>query len=192
MPPPSASCLVVPPVAIRDRDPSDPAFKSVELAQRGRMVLDVATADLAAAEQHLGAFHETTWHFRNALAEAKRSWERLRAEYGTRALETALAEPPLTTMVLGGEARGRARVVLIAIAGKTFRAEPIDVTSLEHARVMWRLTHLPASDDGPYYVASLDDRSQRCDCAEWVYTVAEIEGAPPCKHIRALGSLGWI
>src|SRR6478752_3077291 len=68
----------------------------------GRIVLDVAAADLEAAEAVLGPFHETTWHFRNALAEARRSWDRLRAEFGTSALEAALAEPPLTLLALGG------------------------------------------------------------------------------------------
>ncbi len=33
------------------RDPSDPLRRAVELAQRGRMILDVATVDLEAAEQ---------------------------------------------------------------------------------------------------------------------------------------------
>src|SRR6478735_4239589 len=80
---------------------SDPAFKSVELAQRARMILDVAAADLEVAETRLGPFHETTWHFRHALAEARRSWDRLRAEFGTAALDAALAEPPLTVVTLG-------------------------------------------------------------------------------------------
>lgn len=182
----------LPTVAIRDRDPSDPAYRTVELVQRGRMVLDVATADLAAAEHHLGAFHETTWHFRNALAEARRSWDRLRAEFGTSAMESALNELPITTLTLREADGRRSRIVVIAIAGKTYRAESIDVANLEQAIVMWRLTHLPETGDGPYYVATLDDGTQRCDCAEWIYTVAEIEGAEPCKHIKALQALGWI
>ena len=85
------------------RDPSDPARRAVELAQRGRMILDVATADLEAAEQALGPSHPTAWHFRQALAEARRSWDRLRAEFGGAALEAALGEPPITVLTLGGD-----------------------------------------------------------------------------------------
>src|SRR4051812_4540380 len=102
-------------IPIRHRNDEDQAFKSVELAQRGRMVLDVATADLEAAESALGSFHETTWHFRNSLAEARKSWDRLRAEFGTAALEAALNEPPLTILVLGDPEAPKA--VLISVAG---------------------------------------------------------------------------
>lgn len=178
-----------PPAPICLRDPSDPAFKSVELAQRGRMILDVARADLEAAEAIVGPFHETTWHFRNALDEARRSWDRLRAEFGTAGLEAALTEPPLAVLTLGEE-RGRPRATLIAIAGKTYRVERMPGSEL--APSLWRLTRLPLSEDGPYYVARLKDNSFRCDCAEWIYEVAEIEGAPPCKHIAGLRALGWM
>jgi hypothetical protein len=191
MPAPSRPAAPSPPaipVPIRHRDPSDPTFKSVELAQRGRIVLDVAAADLEAAESVLGPFHETTWHFRNALAEARRSWDRLRAEFGTNALEAALAEPPLTIVTLGDAERPRA--LLITVGGKTYRVERIASTEL--APSIWRMTRLPPSEDGPYYVARLRDGTDRCDCAEWTYQVAEIEGAPPCKHIAGLRSLGWI
>ena len=180
------------PVPPRHRTPSDPAFKAVELAQRGRMILDVAAADLAASEEYLGPFHETTWHFRNALAEARRSWDRLRAEFGTRALEAALAEPPLTILALGegqGE-EGRPQAILIAVGGKTYRAESLPERGL--AASLWRLTKLPDPEDSPYYVASLRDGSRRCDCAEWTYQVAEIPDAPPCKHLAALEALGWL
>src|SRR3954471_17746816 len=91
------------PIPLRERDASDPARRAVELAQRGRMILDVSTADLEAAEAACGPFHPTAWHFRNALHEAMRSWDRLRAEFGGAALEAALAQPPLTILVLGGE-----------------------------------------------------------------------------------------
>ena len=84
---------------------SDPARRVVELAQRGRMILDVSAADLEAAEAAFGPFHPTAWHFRNALNEARRSWDRLRAEFGGAALEAALNEPPLTILVLGGRRR---------------------------------------------------------------------------------------
>ena len=57
-------------IPLCDRDPSDPVRQAVELAQRGRMILDVSALDLEVAEARLGAFHPTTWHFRNALNEA--------------------------------------------------------------------------------------------------------------------------
>lgn len=174
------------PVELRHRDPSDPEYRSVELVQRGRMVLDVAIADLQASEERLGSFHETTWHFRNALAEARRSWERLRVEFGRAGLESALAEPPLALMRLGE----KAEVTLIVIAGKTYRAQEIPGSVLVSS--LWRLTQLPHSETEPYYVAKLRDGSLRCDCAEWIYRVAENPEASPCKHLDALGSLGWL
>ncbi|MDB5350639.1 MAG: hypothetical protein JWN86_1886 [Planctomycetota bacterium] len=178
-----------PPVPIRDRDPSDPAFKSVELAQRGRMILDVAAADLEMAEEHLGPFHETTWHFRNALAEARRSWDRLRAEFGSAALDAALAEPPLAILTIGEDV-DPPRAIFLSIGGKTYRVERIAGTDL--APALWRLTRLPLSEDGPYYVARLRDGTYRCDCAEWTYQVAQIDHAPPCKHVTGLLAMGWI
>ena len=50
---------------------------TAELAQRRRIMLDVAAADLEAAEARFGAFHPTTSHFRDFLNESRRSWERL-------------------------------------------------------------------------------------------------------------------
>jgi hypothetical protein len=112
----------------------------VELAQRGRLILDVSSADLEAAEAVFGDFHPTTWHFRNSLNEARRSWERLRAEFGTKVLEAALSQPPLTTLTLGEQAKGSPRVILLLIGGKTYRAQ--HVTGTELAPVQWRLTRL--------------------------------------------------
>ena len=172
---------------IRDRDPSDPARQAIELAQRGRMILDVAAADLEAAEAALGPFHATSWHFRNALNEARRSWDRLRAELGGALLERSLSQPPLTFLTL----RGPCLVQLIPVAGQTYRAEQVDGTAL--APVQWRLTRLhPPLDDGPYYACRLHDGSTQCDCAEWTYQIAEIDPRAHCKHLAALAALGWI
>jgi hypothetical protein len=213
------------PTSLRDRDPSDPWRRAVELAQRGRMILDVCSADLEAAEAAFGPFHPTAWHFRNELDEARRSWDRLRAEVGGAALDAALNEPPLTVLTLQGAttseadrdgrrimaeaqwlmaegpclaacpsaAAGRpAPVVLVPIAGQTYRAQHVAGTPL--APVQWRLTRLrPPLDGGPYYACRLHDGSTQCDCAEWIYRGDEGGGPPgPCKHLAALASLGWI
>ncbi len=188
--PSSARKASPPPTQLRSRDPSDPAFRAAELAQRGRMILDVSSADLEVAEEKLGPFHETTWHFRHMLAEARRSWDRLRALLGGQALEAALAQPPVTVLTLGDDGRGNPAAILIAIDGRTYRIERVVGTPL--APVQWRLTRLPASEDGPYYACRLRDGTTQCDCAEWTYKVAEIESAPPCKHLAALAALGWI
>src|SRR4051812_49517243 len=113
------------PPSLRDRDPSAPARRAVELAQRGRMILDVAAADLEAAETTLGPFHPTSWHFRNALHEARRSWDRLRAEFGGSALEAALCQPPLAVLSLGDDRRGTPPVILIPIGGRRDHAPPL-------------------------------------------------------------------
>src|SRR3954453_316870 len=128
--------------SLRDRDPSDPARRAVELAQRGRMILDVSAADLEAAEAALGPFPPTSWHFRNALNEARRSWDRLRAEFGGAALEAALNELPLNALVLGDTQKpGRpAPVILVPIGGRTYRVERVEGTPL--APIQWRLTRL--------------------------------------------------
>jgi hypothetical protein len=175
---------------VRRRDPADPAFKAVELAQRGRMILDVAAADLEVAATALGTFHPTAWHFRHALDEARRAWDRLRAQFGGAALAAALEEPPLAVLTLGGGTSGLPAVTLIPIAGKTYGVERIAGTEL--APVLWRLTRLPPRDDGPYYACRLHDGSFQCDCATWIYQIAD--GAAPglCKHLAALNALGWL
>ncbi|MBX6314223.1 MAG: hypothetical protein IRY99_15125 [Isosphaeraceae bacterium] len=178
------------PIPIRHRDPSDPAWKSVERVQRGRIILDVAAADLAASEERYGPFHPTTWYFRNALAEARRSWDRLRAEYGGSALEAALAEPPLVVLTLSPNSPGSPRALLIPIAGQTYRVERVAGTEL--APVLWRLTRLPPRADEPYYTGRLADGSTHCDCAEWTFQAADAPGHPRCKHLAALQALGWI
>ena len=178
---------------LRDRDESDPYRHAVELAQRGRMILDVSEADLEASEAALGPFHPTTWHFRNALNEVRRSWDRLRAELGTRTLETALNQPPLTVLTLSEPANGSRNVVLVLIAGQTYRSQRVQGTEL--APIQWRLTRLnPPLENGPYYVCRLATGSTQCDCADWTYQIAETNNThrQHCKHLHALAALGWI
>lgn len=177
-------------VSLRDRDPSDPERRAVELAQRGQMILDVARADLDASEAALGAFHPTTWFFREALAEARKAWDRLRAEFGTKGLERALARPPIAVLRLPA---GSAPLILIPIEGRTYRVEPVAGTEL--APVQWRLSRLhPPLEDGPYYACRLLDGSTQCDCAMWTYAEPSPTPPPalPCKHLVALASLGWL
>src|SRR3954452_3664942 len=97
-----------PTVPLRARDTPDAGRRVVELVQRGRMILDVSAADLEAAEAAFGPFHPTAWYFRNARDEARRAWDRLRAQFGGAALEAALGEPPVTYLVLrkGGTGTG--------------------------------------------------------------------------------------
>ena len=185
------------PRPLRERDESDPERRAVELAQRGRIILDVSIADLEAAEAVHGAFHPIAWHFRNACHEARRSWERLRAELGTRTLEAALNRPPLVVLTLGEDAEapvpGTPRAVLIVIGGRTYCTQRVPGTEL--APVQWRLTRPhPPLEDGPYYACRLADGSTQCDCAEWTYQIAETgDGRKThCKHLAALAALGWI
>lgn len=164
-----------------------------ELVQRGRMILDVAEADLAAAEARLGPFHETTWHFRNTRDEARKSWDKLLAEFGRRALEAALARPPATVLDLNlHNGQSQTSVQLVPIAGKTYRVEQLSGTTL--SPVQFRLTRLPTHEDGPYYVCQLRDGSTQCDCAHWIYHIAETNASRSslCKHQAALRSLGWL
>ncbi|MEW4567851.1 hypothetical protein AB1L88_08285 [Tautonia sp. JC769] len=164
-----------------------PAFKSVELAQRGRMILDVAEADLAASESILGPFHDTTWFFRRALADARDSWDRLRARFGLPVLEAALDEPPATVLTLGRSATPDA--VLVVIGGTTYalhRQPP----SADAPRI-WRLTRIPPSDDGPFHACRLADGSTQCDCAHWIFDIADRSDSF-CKHLAALDALGWL
>jgi hypothetical protein len=203
-------------VSLRDRDVSDPARRVVELAQRGRMILDVSAADLEAAEAAFGPFHPTAWHFRNELNEARRSWDRLHAEFGGAALEAALNEPPFTILELGkagGDASdrdgyrdcghaekrprasssdsGRTLVTLIPIGGQTYRVQGVEGTAL--APIQWRLTRLsPPLADGPYFACRLHDGSTQCDCADWTYQIAGTGDHAFCKHLSALDALGWI
>jgi hypothetical protein len=197
--------------ALRDRDPSDPLRRTVELAQRGRMILDVSAADLDAAEAAFGPFHPTSWHFRNAWHEARNSWDRLRAEVGGATLDSALDRPPMTVLALGPEADrftpdrdGRwpmpdpdtsvqppVLLLLIPIAGKTYRAHRVAGTPL--APQLWRLTRLdPPHDDGPYYACRFRDGTTQCDCAEWTYKLAIDDPPGLCKHLQGLAALGWI
>jgi hypothetical protein len=189
--PPSARSQPHP--MVRDRDESDPYRCAVELTQRGRMIVDVAAVDLEAAETAFGTFHPTAWHFRQALNEARRSWERLRAELGTKVIDAALREPPLTVLTLGESRQGSPSVVLVLIAGQTYRSERVIGT--EAAPIQWRLTRLlPPLDHGPYYVCRLADGLTQCDCADWIYQIAQSVDSrrTHCKHLAALSALGWI
>jgi hypothetical protein len=168
--------------------PFEGAGKAVELVQRGRMIVDIARLDLDAAEAVHGPFHPTAWHFRHALADARRSWARLRAELGGRAIEAALAEPPATTLTVADGNRPRA--VFLTIGGYTFCVQRVAATEI--APVIWRLTRLPSLDDGPYYVCRLQDGWTQCDCASWAYRADAEQGRGDCKHLSALRSLGWI
>lgn len=166
----------------RDRPQTDPTWKAVELVQRGRMIVDVATVDLQVAEARLGPFHPTALYFRQALAEAKDAWDRLRAVYGGAAMAAALEEPPATTLELGGSRP----MTLVPIRGRTYAIEQLPGTP--DAPRLWRLTRLGEDDDdGPYYASRLADGTTRCDCAEWIY---QFEGTPElCKHLAALVAL---
>ena len=116
--------------SLSERDESDPVRCAAELAQRGRLILDVSSADLEAAEATFGAFHPTTWHFRNSLSEAQQSWERLRAEMGIKMCEAALELPPLTTLTLAESTNTGSEVIVILIAGQTYRPERVGGTEL--------------------------------------------------------------
>jgi hypothetical protein len=171
----------------------DTGRSAVELAQRGRMILDVSAVDLEAAERLYGPFHPTTWHFRNALGEAQRTWARLRAELGTKFLEAALEQPPLVVLTLGESQDRYGQIDLVLINGQTYQTQVVAGTDL--APIQWRLTHLTRPlDQGPYYICRLADGSTQCDCAEWTYRIAETNLArnAHCKHIAALTALGWI
>src|SRR5437763_1098578 len=69
--------------------------------QRGRVTVGVTAADREAAEAAYGPCRATAWHFRNAWYEARKSWDRRRAEIGGATLDAALAEPPLLGLALG-------------------------------------------------------------------------------------------
>jgi hypothetical protein len=165
-----------------------------KLLQRSRMILDVAIADLEVAQSILGPFHPTTGHFRMALHEARWSWNRLCGRLSEHDLRQALAGPPATTLtlqaIIGAQMR---RVVLVPIGGQTYRAQRVRGTSL--APVQWRLTRLnPPLENGPYFACRLQDGSTQCDCADWTYNFANPSrpGRTACKHLAALGALGWI
>jgi hypothetical protein len=178
---------------LHERNESDPVRCAAELVQRGQLILDVAAADLQAAQTTFGPFHPTTWHFRNALDEARRSWEQLRVELGSAFLASALRQLPLVVMDLREPTDSRLRVELVLIGGQTYQTQEVSGTAL--APVQWRLTRLnPPLDHGPYYVCRLADGSTQCDCANWTYRIAETEHAQTayCKHMAALAALGRI
>jgi hypothetical protein len=97
------------------------------------------------------------------------------------------------TLDAGEPALGFSQVVLVIIAGQTYRTQRVAGTEL--APVQWRLTRLhPPHDDGPYYACRLADGATQCDCAQWTYQIAgNGDGRTAhCKHLAALAALGWI
>lgn len=168
------------------RDARTPAARrDLERIQQARIRLDVATVDLQVAERQGGPFHPAACHFRDVLTEARRTWDRLRAELGSRALDSALKALPAALVELE-----RTDWWLMLIGGETYGVEPVGPTVL--APALWRLVRLTSHPDGPYYAARIADGTTCCDCAEWVYKVADQIDAPACKHLAALAWLGWI
>ena len=199
-----------PPTALRDRDPSDPLWQAVELAQRGRMILDVSAADLEASEAANGPFHATTWHFRNAWYEAKASWDRLRAEIGGATLDAALDEPPLTVLALGpGAERLRARPLgplarcpSPAGPGRPRPADPdrrpdVPGPRASRARRWPRCSggspgFIPRSTTAPITPAGSATAPPSATAPSG--SISSPTPAPHalCKHLAALAALGWI
>ena len=166
------------------------ATLAAERIQRGRIVLDVARADLDASETVLGSAHPTTWHFREALTAAQIAWDRLRAEFGGVAIEAILLGPSVAVVPAKKGHYPCPALRWISIQGRTFAAQSMGGCRPAPAR--WWLARLqPPLEYGPYYVCQLADGSTQCDCAEWIYR-DEAPGRPPCKHIAALRELGWV
>lgn len=165
----------------------------VELVQRGRMIVDGAAADLEAAETAHGVFHEMAWRCRDSLAEARRSWDRLRAEIGSKQMELALKTRPIAVLTLKGAPAQATFSGLIVISGHTYAVKRI--AGVESAPIQWRIARLlPQSGAEPYHACRLADRSTQCDCAEWIYRIAQTtdRARAHCKHLAALASLDWI
>lgn len=168
-----------------------------ELVQRGRMIVELAAADLHAAEAAYGTAHEITWRFRNQLNEARVSWSHLCAELGPRAIERALSQPPASFLALEPTRSGRGDVNLFCLEGTTFRA----TRSLNTARgaTEWHLASLASSlAEGltrprvRFTVSRARDGSRCCDCAEVRGAEGVTHDGSHCKHVRALLALGWI
>lgn len=88
---------------------------------------------------------------------------------------------------------GSPGVELVLIGGETYRTQRVPGTEL--APIQWRLTRLNAkTNDGPYYLCRLADGSTQCDCADWIYRIAETGNTHKahCKHLAALAALAWI
>jgi hypothetical protein len=192
-------------VRARFEPPNAATRQAIEIAQRGRILLDLATAELAAAERRFGPFGEKTWECRRTLAEARSAWDRLLAEYGGMALEAALGRPPVAVLTFGGSCQGKnglPQAVLLVIAGKTYRARKLPPAPM--APAIWRLDRIPPEDPSkladdpfaldPYHAVRMADGSTRCDCADWIFKIDGVEGHPTglCKHLTALRSLGWV
>jgi hypothetical protein len=167
--------------------------RDIELAQRGRIILDVAKTDFDICVQRLGSEHSTTWFFRNALDEARRAWERLEYNLGSVALDRALRLPSVAVLTLKNPT-SLDDVRLFVIEGRTYAAEWVEGTPL--APVQWRLHHLSSTrENGPYYVCRLSDGTTHCDCGEWIFRGSSPRAGTTtvdlCKHLQAITSLGW-
>ncbi len=162
-----------------------------ELVQRGRMILEVAGVDLQTAQARFGLYHEITWYFRHALAEVEQSWRRLEVELGAKRLAQALEKPACTVLDLNSSSPPTVTIQLILIAGGTYRVESVAGTPL--APKIWRLTRLSSGPvPEPYYVLRRADGTTQCDCAEWIFRIAETNFTGSCKHLSSLQALRWL
>jgi len=165
----------------------------IELVQRGRMILDLAEADYEEVVGRRGHDREAAWQCRNTLTEASQSWQRLVEDLGMDTVQTALRQPSQSAIHLESVGHKGQTISLILIGGSTYTVmrEP----GVELAPVQWRVARLkPNVEPDPYYVCRLANGTFQCDCAEWIYRIAETDRlrTTHCKHSAALHALGWI
>ncbi len=168
------------------------ARRVIERVQRLKIVLAVATVDLEVAIDRFGAFSEHTWSHRRLLADARRAWERVRADLGQVDLGRALARPPIVSLPIGGDS---ARIRAISIGGQCYlvhRAVPVEYQLRSFCNLLAIETRPSARPSEPYRVFRLRNGDTQCDCADWYFRIAEQPRPGACKHIAALESLGWL